>query len=83
MAGSVADLFAECVGVISENRFFFVTKMFKAKLGDSTIDPLHLSTIIASMKFLCLKLYPMQKLEASCDFLQVHNHSMISFLVPR
>ncbi|TPX59464.1 hypothetical protein PhCBS80983_g02476 [Powellomyces hirtus] len=65
------DLFAELVGALSNIRFATVSGRFITELSKaSTLKEGKLDLIIRSMRFLKLKIYPMDALEDTADFLQ-------------
>ncbi|KAJ3161216.1 Cell morphogenesis protein PAG1 [Geranomyces variabilis] len=65
------DLFAELVGALSNIRFSTVSGRFITELNKaSAVKEGKLDLIIRSMRFLKLKIYPMDALEDTADFLQ-------------
>ncbi|KAJ3152742.1 Cell morphogenesis protein PAG1 [Geranomyces michiganensis] len=65
------DLFAELVGALSNIRFSTVSGRFITELNKaSTVKEGKLDLIIRSMRFLKLKIYPMDALEDTAEFLQ-------------
>ncbi|KAI9091522.1 cell morphogenesis N-terminal-domain-containing protein [Phlyctochytrium arcticum] len=76
------DLFAELVGALSAVRFASVSARFITELSrGAQLKEGKLDLIIRSMRFLKLKIYPMDALEDTADFLQTcgelfqHAHS--------
>jgi len=68
-----ADFFAELIGVISNIRFASVSDKFKSELTTAVnvMKESKVELLIHSMRFLKLKLYPMEALEDTAEFLQV------------
>ncbi|OUM68331.1 hypothetical protein PIROE2DRAFT_39268 [Piromyces sp. E2] len=68
-----ADFFAELIGVISNIRFASVSDKFKSELNKAVtvMKESKVELLIHSMRFLKLKLYPMEALEDTAEFLQV------------
>jgi len=66
-----ADFFAELIGIISNIRFASVSDKFKSELrAASEMKESKVELLIRSMRFLKLKLYPMEALEDTAEFLQ-------------
>ena len=67
----VAGLYAEVIGVLSQARFSAVRRRFMAELR-SPHNTVHTTvSIIEGMKFLRVKMFPVEELEAWFAFLQV------------
>ncbi|CAG8516630.1 730_t:CDS:2 [Paraglomus occultum] len=68
-----SDLFAELIGALSNIRFATVSDRFIVKLGELTRAPLRdearICYIINGMRFLKLKIYPVEALDETADFL--------------
>ncbi|KAJ3080796.1 Cell morphogenesis protein PAG1, partial [Quaeritorhiza haematococci] len=66
------DFFAELIGALSGIRFGTVSDRFVAELGRSGgMKENKVEQIVRSMRFLKLKIYPMDALEETADFLQI------------
>ncbi|KAJ3277512.1 Cell morphogenesis protein PAG1, partial [Borealophlyctis nickersoniae] len=66
------DLFAELIGALSNIRFVTVSDRFVAELKVAgTMKENKLEMIIKSMRFLKLKIYPMEYLEETAEFLEI------------
>ena len=71
----VAGLYAEVIGVLSQARFSAVRRRFMAELR-SPQNTVHTTvSIIEGMKFLRVKMFPVEELEAWFAFLQVGGSS--------
>ncbi|CAG8480610.1 2034_t:CDS:10 [Paraglomus brasilianum] len=68
-----SDLFAELIGALSNIRFATVSDRFIAKLGELTRAPVRdesrICYIINGMRFLKLKIYPVEALDETAEFL--------------
>ena len=67
----VAGLYAEVIGVLSQARFSAVRRRFMAELRNPQNTVHTTVSIIEGMKFLRVKMFPVEELEAWFAFLQV------------
>ena len=67
----VAGLYAEVIGVLSQARFSAVKRRFMAELQNPQNTVHTTISIIEGMKFLRVKMFPVEELEAWFAFLQV------------
>ncbi|KAJ3194719.1 Cell morphogenesis protein PAG1 [Irineochytrium annulatum] len=69
------ELFSELIGALSNIRFATVSDRFVSEISElsraSSVRELKLELIIRSMRFLKLKIYPMESLEETADFLGI------------
>ncbi|KAJ3109558.1 Cell morphogenesis protein PAG1 [Phlyctochytrium planicorne] len=69
------DLFSELIGTLSNIRFATVSDRFVSEISELTragsSKEMKLDLIIRSMRFLKLKIYPMEYLEETAEFLQI------------
>ena len=69
----LADLYAEVLGVLSEARFQSVIRKFKREINQTIINTTQtIINFINGMRFIKLKLFPIEALQASFEFMQVH-----------
>ncbi|XP_065885600.1 protein furry homolog isoform X2 [Dysidea avara] len=66
----VADLFGEVIGVLSLARFSSVRRRFLSELRDSQNNQATLVSIIDGMKFVRVKMFPVEEIEDRFAFLQ-------------
>ncbi|KAL5246752.1 hypothetical protein ACHWQZ_G018834 [Mnemiopsis leidyi] len=66
----LTDLYAEVLGVLSEARFQSVIRKFKREINQAYYTTQTIINFINGMRFIKLKLYPIEALQASFEFMQ-------------